>query len=176
MEPISLIIIGSEDQIRKSFEQSGWFFTDSVNFRSVWKVITATIFNNPYPNAPGIPSFWNARPNDFGYAKPTEANLVSERQHIHFWKTPFINEKRDPVWFCNAHFDGKISFSTLFLPIHSIDPAIDKEREKIKDDIAGTGHIESLKEFMIVEPTLSSNQGGDQFFTDGKAYVIYLKD
>jgi undecaprenyl-diphosphatase len=176
MEPINFIIVGNEQQVRKAFEKAGWLPTDPVNPRSVWRMTKAAMLGNSYPTAPGTPSFWNARPNDFAYEKPTEANLVSERQHIHFWKTQFIFDNHEQVWFCNAHFDEKINFnSTFFLPSHSIDPAIDKEREKIKDDIVKTGYVESIKEFQIVEPTLSSNQKGDQFFTDGKAYIVFLK-
>jgi hypothetical protein len=36
--------------------------------------------------------------------------------------------------------------------------------------------VEKWQEFQIVEPTLGANQAGDQFFTDGKSYVIILKD
>jgi len=45
----------------------------------------------------------------------------------------------------------------------------------IKNDLLKTGYVESIGEFQIVEPTLGSNQAGDYFFTDGKAYVIFLK-
>jgi membrane-associated phospholipid phosphatase len=176
MEPISLVIIGSEPEVRKAFEQAGWYRTDPFNFKSIEKFSFAAIFDNSYPTAPGIPSFWNARPNDLSYGKPTEINSVSQRQHIHCWKTPFIFNGLDPIWFCNAHFDEKITFNNSFLPHHSIDPAIDKEREKVKNDLAKTGNTEKIKEFQIVEPTINSNMSGDQFFTDGKAYVIFLNN
>lgn len=174
MEPISLVIAGSEEKVKQTFEEAGWFPTDPVNPGTVWKLAKDSLLGRSYPRAPGIPSFWNTEPNLFAYEKPTEANLIGQRQHIHFWKTPFVLDSGEPIWFCNAHFDDRITFNSL-IPAHSIDPAIDKERERVKDDITKTGSVDSIKEFQIVEPTLNTNQGGDLFFTDGKAYIIYLK-
>jgi hypothetical protein len=45
----------------------------------------------------------------------------------------------------------------------------------VRDDLVASGQVESTREFQIVEPTLGKNQAGSLFFTDGKAYVIFLK-
>ena len=175
MEPINFIIVGSEQQVRQTFEKAGWFPTDPINPKTVWKLTLSLAFDSPYSTAPGVPSFWNTRPNDFGFEKPTDASSAKQRQHIHFWKTQFVLGDQSKVWLCTAHFDNKITFSSL-IPVHTIDPAIDRERERVKDDIVKTGKVDSIEEFQIVEPTLNTNQGGDQFFTDGKAYIVYLEN
>lgn len=180
MEPINIIIVAKESELKRVFEEANWFLTDPITFRSVYRLISASIFDAPYPTAPGAPSFWNTRPNDFAFEKSTPSNSVREREHIHFWKTSFIvdDEKSGQrVWFGTAHFDKSIKMGpTMFFPTHSIDPAVDKERGRVKEDLVRTGDANLVKVFQIVEPSLGKNQGGDQFFTDGKAYIIFLNN
>ena len=176
MEPINLVVVGKKDELEKSFLKSGWYLCDPINVQNTWKMIIATIFNQPYFEAPGIPSLWDAIPNDFAFEKPTAKMSVREREHVHFWNTPFEVEDGRNVWVGTAHFDKTIKLkSSLVLPTHVIDPAVDKERERIKEDLLNSGMVESVEEFKITEPTMGTNQSGDQFFTDGKAYLIYLR-
>lgn len=53
---------------------------------------------------------------------------------------------------------------------------MDLERERVREDLIETGQVESVQDFSIVTPTLGKNQAGDQFFTDGKAHLVFLKD
>jgi undecaprenyl-diphosphatase len=176
MEPINIIAIGSYENLIKAFGRAGWILTDQISVKSAWHIATASILNKPYPKAPGTPSFWNTRANDFAFEQPTAADTVRERHHLHFWKTPFATNAGENIWFGTAHFDKAIKLGpSFFIPVHTIDPAVDKERDKIKDDLLKTDSIKRLQEFQIVEPMLGSNQAGDQFFTDGKSYVIFLK-
>ncbi len=176
MEPINIIIVSSQANIDKSMKDAGWLPTDPFSSNSLGRMVDATIFNKPYAQAPGTPSFWDFQPNEFSYAQATPANTVDERHHIHFWKTPFVLKGDKRVWFATVHFDKGIkSAFKIPLPVHAIDPAIDKEREKVKNDLLKTNEVGSIQELQIVEPELGSNQAGDQFFTDGKAYIIFLK-
>ncbi len=174
MEPINIIIIGSQEKLAETFKAAGWYASDPITLKFVWRSFKAVIFNQPYPEAPGIPSFWHTLPNDLSYAKPTPNNSVRERHHLHLWLTP-LSVDNQPVWFGTAHYDKKIKMKTSILPVHTIDPAIDKERDNIKNELLATGRVESVQQFQIVEPTLGSNSVGDQFFTDGKADIIFLK-
>jgi len=174
MEPVNIVVVGNYDQLKNAFERSGWFLSDRINTRNIKKMVMATLTNKPYPQAPGVPSLWDSKPNDFAFEKPTET--VKEREHVHFWNTPFLLDGETNVWFGTAHFDRTIKVnSSLLFPTHSIDPAIDRERDKIRDALLKTSEVDSSFEFQIVEPTMGKNQVGDEFFTDGKAYVFYLK-
>ena len=183
-EPIHIIIIGSEDQLKSSFIKAGWLECDRLNTKNIKRQAIASLLNEPYPTGPGVPSLWNTVPNNLSFEKPTELNSARERHHIHFWETPFLlNDSRPStvlvpgrqVWFATAHYDMTVNMKAAIMPVHTIDPAIDKERERIKAELSNTGEIESVSEFQVVEPTLGKNQSGDLFFTDGKAYVFYLK-
>lgn len=176
MEPVNIIAVGSYENLVKTFGRAGWFLTDKINAKNLWKITIASILNKSYPEAPGTPSFWNTQANDFAFEQPTAANTVRERHHLHFWQTPLITKDGKNIWFGTAHYDKAIKLSpNIFIPVHTIDPAVDKERDKIKNDLLGTGFIEKLEEFQIIEPTLGNNQVGDQFFTDGKSYIVFLK-
>ena len=96
--------------------------------------------------------------------------------HIHFWKTNIVTDTGKNVWVATAHFDTKVQLkSSGIFVTHSIDPLVDKERDKVKEDILKTENVQSIKEINVVEPTLGKNAAGSLFFTDGKAYIIYLK-
>lgn len=174
-EPIHIIILGSEKRLKSVFLQAGWLECDRLNTKNLRRLAVASLFNESYPAAPGVPSLWNALPNDFSFERPTENNSARERHHIHFWKTPYYVDEDKEVWLATAHYDTTIKMNKTIIPVHSIDPAIDKEREEIKKELVDTGRVDSVSEFQIVDPTLGKNQSGDLFFTDGKAYVFDLK-
>ena len=176
IEPINLIFISSRKQLENTFEKANWLKTDNIHFKSIILSLNAVLFNQPYDRSPGIPSFWNTFPNDFAYGQPTEKHSILERHHIHFWKTPFLINNQE-VWFSTAHFDNSItSRSRVIFAIHKINPAVDKEREKIKEDLLKTRQVRKIEEFQIVEPSAGTNSAGNMFFTDGKAEIIYLAE
>ena len=174
-EPINIIVVGSYDQLKKVFLDAGWLPCDSINTKNIGKLITSTLADSSYPQAPGVPSLWDTEPNPYAFEKPTDT--VRSREHIHFWSTPFLVDGKENVWVGTAHFDQSVKInSVVIMPTHSIDPAIDKEREKIKNEVVETGKVESFSDFQIVDPTMGTNQSGDLFFTDGRAYILYLKN
>ncbi len=175
-EPINFLFIGEQEDISRMMKKAGWTLSETISFGSFQKLVYAALFDTPYLQAPGTPTFWNTQPNDFSYGKPTEANSIRERHHIHIWVTPYSTDTGKHLFVATAHFDVGIKFRSWFIiPIHKIDPAIDKEREQIKKDLLATGFVEKIQDFQIVEPILGKNLGGDQFFTDGKAYSVFLK-
>jgi hypothetical protein len=82
-----------------------------------------------------------------------------------------------PVWVIAATHDTGISFSEgnrTF--IHRIDSAIDREREKVANDLIYTGHVASM---LLVSrsgiPQNAENATGDALVTDGKIAVLVLQ-
>lgn len=175
IEPINIIIVGTEKELDKSFESSGWFKADPANLSSYAKLLNAVIFRKEYFQAPGTPSFWNAIPNNISFSKPITQKSFSFKYHVHFWPTVFVTEKQIQIWVGTVHFDKELKKTKFLLPIHTIDPAVDKQREFLKNDLEKNKMTTRIDEFQIVEPTLGKNVI-DPFFTDGKAYVIFLKN
>ena len=59
--------------------------------------------------------------------------------------------------------------------IPKISPDLDTERELLYRDLNHTGKIESHLEVQLVKPLIGKNFIGDQFFTDGNAYIISVQ-
>lgn len=176
IEPINIIIVSKPDEFFQAFRTAGWDVADQVSFHSLTKLFKGVLFHRPYEQAPGTPTFWQARSNDLSLEQPTALNSIKERHHIHIWETQFVTNAGAHVYVGTAHFDRSISLtSSIIIPAHQIDPAVDKERDKIKQDLLATGLVEKFEVYQIVEPTLGKNVVGSEFFTDGKAYVFLLK-
>ena len=59
--------------------------------------------------------------------------------------------------------------------IPKITSDLDTERELLYQAINATGKIESHLKVQLVKPLIGRNFMGDQFFTDGKAYILLVK-
>lgn len=172
MEPINFIFVGSRNQMDTAFTNAGWLPVDSINVRTTWKIAFSTLFDKPYTTAPGTPSFWDFRPNDFAYERPRAS--VREREHIHIWTTPYIVDG-GPLWLGTAHFDRSVKLTTNFIPTHEIDPLVDNERDSLMKQLSATGLIMSSKEVKIVDLTQGKNLAGSVFYTDGNGYLVVLR-
>jgi undecaprenyl-diphosphatase len=116
------------------------------------------------------------RGNDYCFEQSINSRSLQERHHLRLWATPYVTANGARVWVGTAQFDKSISLtSSLFIPTHQIDPAVDKERDTIKNDLLGTAKVEAWQTYQMVEPLLGKNAVGSEFFTDGKADVFFLK-
>ncbi len=175
MEPINTILVGSNGDLSRAFEEAGWEPTDRITIGTAWRMLVAVLGNRSYPGAPGIPAFWQGRPNELGFERPTSTRSARERHHLHLWNTPF-EASGAAVWVATVHLDKLAVTSTgIYLPIHEIDPAIDRERQALRADLSQTRCMERSYEAAITEPMMGYNAFGNPFFTDGKALVIFLK-
>lgn len=173
IEPINIIIVGNYTELTHAFRSAGWIKPEPITLKSTWHNAIASIFNKPYPNAIETPAFWNSKPNDFAFQLPT--TTIRQRHHIHFWSTPFVTDYNHRIWFATAHFDKAIKLKTI-IPTHTIDPNVDNERDIIRDDLLKTGSVDAVDEFQLTRPGTGKNPSGDKFITDGKAFVLFLKD
>lgn len=171
MGPVSFIVIGSREDLIRVFKKSGWSIADDpVRIKNLEKLAVAGILNTSYDAAPVTPSLLHARPHDIAFLKSTPAHTVRERHHTRYWFSGYYVDGV-PVWVATASFDNGIKYYIT----HSIAPDIDTERDFILNDLMQTGQVIEQKEIQFVPPLLGENQGKDQFFTDGKAYVLRLQ-
>jgi undecaprenyl-diphosphatase len=177
LEPINIIVIGRQEKIAPTLEGAGWTPLGPITVKSVWQSFFAAALSQPYPGPTPEPTlFWNDDPSDLSFTRQTRGSLGQDRYHIVFWKAPYSLEGPRVVWFGMVHLDKRIRtrLGTL-LTSQTIDPALDAAREILRVDLSDTRNVESTKEFQIVMPTLSGNQPGNQFFTDGRAYIFFLR-
>jgi undecaprenyl-diphosphatase len=172
-EPLSFIIIAKNDrQLIDLFEQAGWELADNVSISSAAKLARAALWKESYPKAPMTPDFWNANVHNFGFEKATDSNNVRTRHHARFWKTNYITENGYMFYVGTASFDSGVKWVVT----HQINPDIDTEREFLFNDLQKTGITTNVEKRQFVGPKLGSNFSGDLFFTDGKLYLISVKE
>jgi membrane protein DedA with SNARE-associated domain len=172
-EPINSIFVAKTDsQLVTAFKQAGWISTDKADISSFIKAIKALILKTSYPSAPISPSFWNAQIQDISFAKVPGPNWLRNARHVKIWRTNFLLKNGDKIYvgMVNANHGFKWGI------IPKINPDIDAERESLYQDLNRAGKIESHLKVQLVKSMMGKNFIGDQFFTDGKAYIISLKN
>jgi len=175
-EPINIIVVADKNSLDSTFINSGWYVLDGPSFKSYSRIISSFLFKTSYPNPPGLPVFWDTKPNEIGYGKPTENNSVSARHHIHFWETSFITSDGKSIFVGTAHFDQAIQKKFgIVLPFHSTELLVDKERESIKSELETNGFLKSSEKINLTGLLYGSKKSsGNSFLTDGQAYILYL--
>lgn len=169
-EPTNVILEVPKDCLVSDFQIAGWTFANTVKPSTLFEIAQAAFFNKEYLSAPMTPSFYNARPHDFGFEKPTSTASVRQRHHARFWNTPYQTPDGDII-VGTASLDTAIKWGIT----HSIAPDIDTERDLLVSDLQKSGVVISeqvIKHF--VPPVLGKNFSNDFFFTNGDAVLLKL--
>jgi membrane-associated phospholipid phosphatase len=170
--PLSFFIVAKNDQeLINVFNERGWVLTDKLTPETIQRLVVAVLNNHPYPKGPITPSLWNKNTQDLSFAKPTEENTIKIRHHCRFWKTNIKTQKGETLYVGSATFDYDMK---PWLITHKVMPEIDQERDYLFNDLLKTGQVQSSEKINWVNPFSGRNFQGDNFYTDGKAYVITL--
>ncbi len=169
-EPINIILIAKNNrELMKDIRLAGWYFADKLSLKSIEKTISALIYDKSYNKAPISPDFWDYKVNSFGIEKLVKNEGIKLRHHGRIWKTRYsIDGER--VYVLSVSFDTRLKWI-----IHKISPDIDKEREIFFRDLYANHLVAKYKKIKLVKPFSGYNFYGDRFFTDGKAYIVWLK-
>jgi len=167
-EPVSFILVGSREQIQQAFINSEWSVADPLTVETLQRAAFAAIENTSYATAPITPVFYNGRPHDLGVQKETDRASVRQRHHARFWKTSIHLLDGREVWVGTAAYDVGIKrFIT-----HRIDPAIDIERDFLRDELLSGNPGLVSERIQMTQSTWGRNFTGDLFFTDGMANLM----
>lgn len=171
MEPINFIYVGSRNQIVSAFLSHGWHKADPSTLSNTLKALAVGFQGRQYVNAPVTPSYLNFRPENLAFEQSTKSNSLRQRHHTRLWLTDYVLPSGNPIWVATASFDEGVEFAgPAKLPTHHIDPNVDDERLYIAKSLGLP-----IKFVSVVPPQLGKNASGDNFFTDGKAELVYLK-
>ena len=169
-EPINIIIVARNDrQLIKDIKLAGWNFADRLSFESIKKSISALAYNKPYKQAPISPDFWKFKVNNFGVEKLIKGEGIKLRHHGRIWKTGYSIDGKQ-IYAASVSFDTRLKWI-----VHKISPNIDKEREMFFNNLLSKHLIEKYKKIQFVKPFVGHNFYDDEFFTDGMAYIVWLK-
>jgi membrane-associated phospholipid phosphatase len=131
MEPISLVLIGSPNDIVDAFNRAGWRRADLPTPARILQEGIDAMRDRPEPAGPVTPTFFMDRPQSLAFEKAeADSPSIRRRHHTRLWETPHcLAPACRRIWVATASFDVGIEFAQgLYLVTHRIDPAITSER------------------------------------------------
>jgi membrane-associated phospholipid phosphatase len=176
MEPVSLVFIGSEEELTAAFRAAGWTLADAPTPVRVVQEVLAILRNASDPSAPATPAYLADRPQALTFEKPQGVGgSIRTRHHTRVWPTTLcVAPACRALWVATASFDAGIGLSPNHsLPTHYIDPKIDVERRLIAVDLLHAGASDA-GEVAVTTPLSGTNAAGDSFQTDGRAALVVL--
>lgn len=166
---VNVLFLGTEEEVKKAFTSAGWHSADVLSRRSVYRGFRALTSQDGYATAPMSPLLVDGAPAALSFQKAL--NTMYKRHHVRLWKRAGEFEGRD-VWLAAATHDiGLRREGSMFS--HQIDPYIDRERNKVLDDLAFAGCVQSLQ--AVERPGLTEAAGKDDTITDGRLAVVTLR-
>lgn len=170
----NLMLVGEKPQVEQAFSDADWHAASSLNPLAKFQTVQALAEAKGYDEAPVSVLLLDGKPPDVVFEKLN--NTFARRHHLRVWLRPDRYQGR-PVWVVAATHDMGISFSkTDRTFIHRIDSSIDREREKVVNDLVFSGHVASM--LLVDRPTVprnAQNATGDNLLTDGKIAVLVLQ-
>jgi len=169
----NLLIVGTEDELRRAFSEAGWTGAARLNPLSKFETLKALAEDRGYDEAPVSILLLDGKPPDLVFEKANDT--FARRHHLRIWQRSGTIAGK-PVWLVAATHDTGISFSEAQRNfIHRIDSQIDRERQKVVNDLLFTGRV---KGFELVDrpqvPRETQNATGDRIETDGRIAVLLL--
>jgi len=173
-EPISLVFVGTQAQLKAAFHAAGWIEAQPYGFASLAGAIQASLTQQADPARPVTPSFLTDEANAIAFSLPVGATFA-ERHHIRLWTTHVVTTAGQPLWLATASFDRGFELTpSTFLPTHQIAPDVDTERAFVVSSLESAGQVTSSLTVQLVPPESGHNFDGDLFSTDGKAVILML--
>lgn len=148
IDPVNIILMGSKDDLEKSFKKINWYKADKITIKSTIKMLVTYLLNKTYLKAPFSKSYLFGRKQDIGFQQQV-GKSPRKRHHVRFWATnshklidPLdvkywtkkqkIDRLKAMTWVGAGSEDIGFSFARLTYQLsHKVDPYVDEERNYI---------------------------------------------
>ncbi|HMN94878.1 MAG TPA: LssY C-terminal domain-containing protein [Phycisphaerales bacterium] len=183
-DPLNVGVVGSEAALHATMLRAGWYPADPITLESSLRIAEGTVFHRPYDQAPVSDLFLFGRKQDFAYEKPV-GDDPRRRNHVRFWRFPRGDAESAavadaiggrPAFIGSATYDERVGLSHTTGEItHHIGADVDRERDRLMRDLAGTGDVTEvvvLSGFHRIRE--GRNGGGDRWITDGDLDIAIL--
>lgn len=172
-DPLNLVIIGSESQIKAAFQKAGWDVPAARQGNAIAKTVQAVIQGVGDTVAPISNLYLYKRPQDLAFEKVL--NTFAMRHHLRLWKAPIQTPDGRQIWLGAAVHDTGYDIHPG-VASHATDPHLDEERAKVGADLVSVGAVQAEQLVNPPHPLSSGYTGtGGAWETDGKLLAIDLK-
>ena len=171
VQPVNIIIATSAD-ISEVFRSSSWvhdviFSKENLTpeeFYFLWKKHTPPVSD----------LYVDGVAQDVAFQNSSESSL--RRLHVRFWKIGFLGDGSTALYLGSVSYDtglGISSYDKFFVPLHEIDPDVDRARESmLKMFLDARVPIEYTYE-PLGTPILKTHNEDTQYRTDGR--ILFLQ-
>ena len=174
-DPVNIAFIGTEEELHRALAAAGWYAADPITLETSLRIAADVVLRKPYPHAPVSDLYLWGRRQDLAYEQPV-GESPKQRHHVRFWRSQEVDHDRTPLWLGAATFDERVEISrTTGGVTHKIAPEVDRERNKLVRDTAGSGVLDGyywVDRFHLQRE--GRNGGGDRYVTDGRLAVGVL--
>ncbi len=173
---VNFLILGPAEKMQEAFRSAGWVQVDRSPREAVLHGLLATLSKQAYTQLPMSELYLFGRPQDFGFARADPVSVVTTRHHLRLWKAPFeLNGQT--VWVGAATHDVGLDRDNRNGGVtHRIDPAVDTERDFVRDSLLDTGLFRGSALASPADPLLEAHTAtGGTFHSDGRVLVLTLK-
>jgi hypothetical protein len=175
-DPLNVALVGTEEEVQTAMLAAKWYPADPITLKSSLRIAAGTVLHRSYDDAPVSNLYLFGRKQDLAFEQPV-GDDPRRRHHVRFWRAEKVDENGRPLWFGATTFDSKVGFShTTGQITHHISPDIDKERDKLMEDLQQAGQLSEVYWIDGFQEKLEGkNGGGDPYHTDGRLAVGVTK-
>jgi hypothetical protein len=170
-DPVTLLYVGSDDEIRAAFAAAGWTGSRAHSTAARLGVMRAIAENRAFPDAPMRTLFLDGEEADLSLQKALDT--LEKRDHLRIWQRPDAEWGGRAVWASAATRDVAPGFSMRpFGFAHRIESDVALERDRVVHDLRFTGCVDRVD--YVQRPESSGARRGIQ--SDGRVAVVFLND
>ncbi len=172
---VNFLILGSEQKVRQAFQAAGWVTVDRTKKEAMIHGLLSTLSKQAYTQLPMSELYLFDRPQDYGFAHAEPIAVVASRHHLRLWKAPFAVGGK-ALWVgAGTHDIGFDRDKRTKAITHKIDPAVDDERDYIRESLKETGIVAALTYTKPPNPVTEARTAtGGSFHSDGQVLVLQL--
>lgn len=176
---VNVLIIGSRDQMLRTFKNAGWVQVDKSVQEAVMSAVLESLERTDYLTMPMSVLYLFGRGQDYGMAHAEPVKVAMSRNHLRVWQAPDDLIPGKTVWCVAATHDIGLERDqrTPNGITHKIDADIDQEREYVNQTLADTGMVAQRGHVTPKDPlTTAKTATGGEFHSDGRILVLVLQD
>lgn len=172
-DPVTLIYVGSKDEVDRAFAAAGWTGSSGHSAATRFHVVRAIAEDHAYLDAPMRTLLLDGAEPDFSLQKALDT--FEKRDHLRIWGRPGDKLQDREVWASAATRDVATSFSMRpFGFAHRIQSDVDQERDKVVHDLSFTGCVDSVQYVERPPADGSPHEARKGIETDGRVAVVVL--
>jgi len=169
-DPINLMFVAQPQDLEEAFQRGGWVKTDDWKPVMAWHLLLHRTHDATLPMAR---FFVFGRTQDYSYALPDPAAVVSRRHHLRIWKTDYLVHGI-PVWAASASHDIAIEIAKHGRIInHRIDPNVDAERDFVGQNLSATLLVDHPDYVSAADPVFhAQTTSGESYYSDSRVLLL----